>query len=218
MSPEDRAPQIRDLQILASWFSPAYPVGSYSYSHGLEWAVETGAVGDGPALEAWVAGLLEFGSGRNDAILLAHAFRAEDPAPVAELAAALTAGAERHHETMAQGAAFARVTAAVHGIDLPPLPYPVAVGRAARLLDLPLGLTLAGYLQAFAAAIVSAGVRLVPLGQTEGQRITAALMPLSEAVAAAARTAPLDAIGGSALRADIASMLHETQYTRLYRT
>ena len=208
----------RATQILSSWFSPAYPVGAYSYSHGLEWAVETGAVTDRATLEDWVGGLLEFGAGRSDAILLAHAFRAEDPAPIADLAEALTAGAERHHETMAQGAAFARVTAAVWSIDLPALPYPVAVGRAARLLDLPLDLALPLFVQAFAANIVSAGVRLIPLGQTDGQRITAALMPLAAEVAVAAEAAPLDAIGGVSLMADIASMRHETQYTRLYRT
>ncbi len=208
----------RDAQILSSWFSPAYPVGAYSYSHGLEWAVETGAVTDRATLQDWVGALLEFGAGRSDAILLAHAFRAEDPAPIAELAEALTASAERHHETMAQGAAFARVTAPVWSIDLPAMPYPVAVGRAARLLDLPLDLALPLFVQAFASNIVSAGVRLIPLGQTDGQHITAALMPLAAKVAAAAEAAPLDAVGGVSLMADIASMRHETQYTRLYRT
>lgn len=208
----------RATQILTSWFSPAYPVGAYSYSHGLEWAVETEAVTDRATLEAWVGNLVEFGAGRSDAILLAHAYRAEDPAPVAELAEALTASAERHHETMAQGAAFARVTAPVWQIDLPAFPYPVAIGRAARLLDLPLDLALPLFVQAFAANIVSAGVRLIPLGQTDGQRITAALMPLAAEIAREAEAAPLDDVGGISLMADIASMRHETQYTRLYRT
>jgi len=209
---------LRALQILAAWFSPGYPVGAYSYSHGLEWAVAAGQVGDAAGLAAWVADLLEFGAGHTDAMLLAAAWRAEDPAEAAALASALAPSAERHLETMAQGAAFARVTAAAWGVAVPAVAYPVAVGHAARQLALPLEATATLYLQAFAANIVSAGVRLVPVGQTDGQKITAGLVPLAARVAAAAVAAPPEAIGGVALRADLAAMLHETQYTRLYRS
>jgi len=209
---------LRALQILAAWFSPGYPVGAYSYSHGLEWAVAAGQVGDAAGLAAWVADILEFGAGHTDAMLLAAAWRAEDPAEAAALASALAPSAERHLETMAQGAAFARVTSAAWGVAVPAVAYPVAVGHAARLLALPLEATATLYLQAFAANIVSAGVRLVPVGQTDGQKITAGLVPLAARVAAAAVAAPPEAIGGVALRADLAAMLHETQYTRLYRS
>jgi urease accessory protein len=209
---------VRELQVLALWFSPGYPVGAYSYSHGLEWAVEAGTVADGPGLAAWVAGVLAHGAGRSDAVLLASAWRAEDPGPVAELAEALAASAERRLETMAQGAAFARVTAAAWGIEVPEAAYPVAVGVAARRLGLPLLPAATLYLQGFAANLVSAGVRLIPLGQTEGQRILAGLLPLAAEVAEAALAAPEDAVGGIALAADLAAMRHETQYTRLYRS
>lgn len=208
----------RAQQILAAWFSPAYPVGAYSYSHGLEWAVEAGDVTGRAGLGAWVADLLAHGAGRTDAILLAHAHRADDPAPLAELAAALAPSAERHLETTAQGAAFARTTAAVWAVPIPPMAYPVAVGHAARVLSLPLALTATLYLQAFAANIVSAGLRLIPLGQTDGQRIIAGVLPLAARIAASAETASLDDIGGVAFRADLAAMRHETQYTRLYRS
>jgi urease accessory protein len=206
------------LQTLATWLSPAYPVGAYSYSHGLEWAVEAGRVTDAGSLEAWVADLVEFGAGRTDAVLLSHAWRAADPAPLAELAEALAPSAERHLETMAQGAAFARTTAAAWGLPIPAMPYPVAVGHAARLAGLPLAPTAALFVQAFAASIVSAGVRLVPVGQTDGQRITARLLPLVARVAELAQAASLDDIGGIAVCADLGSMLHETQTTRLYRS
>lgn len=205
-------------QILHAWLSPAYPVGAYSYSHGLEWAIEAGDVATAADLTDWIAALLAHGAARTDAILLAHAHAAEDPAPLAELAEALSASAERHLETMAQGAAFARAAGQVHGLDLPAMAYPVAVGRAARLMDLPLAPTLTLFVQGFAANIVSAGVRLIPLGQTDGQRILYALMPLAARIAREAETATLDEIGGCALRADLAAMLHETQYTRLYRS
>lgn len=206
------------IQILAAWLSPAYPVGAYSYSHGLEWAIEAGDVATPAALEAWVADLLAHGAGRSDAILLRAAHAAPDPAPVAELAAALAPSAERLLETTQQGAAFARVTSAAWGVALDPAPYPVALGRAARLMDLPVDLTATLFVQAFAANIVSAGVRLIPIGQTDGQRITAALMPLAARVAAETAGLALDDLGGSAARADIAAMLHETQRTRLYRS
>lgn len=203
---------------LAAWLSPAYPVGAYSYSHGLEWAVEAGDVHDRESLRAWLADCLEHGAGRCDAILLAHAFRAPEDGDVAELARALQPSRERLLETEAQGAAFARTTAAVWGPDFAPAPYPVAVGRAAAAHGVPLGETAFLYLHAFGANLVSAGVRLIPLGQTDGQRVLAALLPLARVVAAEAVTAPLDALGGCGLRADIASMRHETQYTRLFRS
>jgi urease accessory protein len=206
------------VQILAAWFSPAYPIGAYSYSHGLEWAVEAGTVTDAPSLEAWVADLLAHGAGRSDALLLARTMEAADPAPLAALAEALAPSSERQLETMAQGTAFTRTTNAAWGLDLPPMAYPVAVGAAARGLGLPPRLTVTLFVQAFAAAIVSAGVRLIPLGQTDGQRITARLLPLAAAVAEAALAAPVEAVGGSALGADLAAMLHETQYSRLYRS
>jgi urease accessory protein len=206
------------LQVLAAWFSPAYPVGAYSYSHGLEWAVEAGWVGDGAGLRAWVADVVAFGAGRSDAILLARTLEAEDPGPIAELAAALAPSAERLLETTAQGAAFAKTTTAAWGIAVPAMPYPVAVGHAARLMGLPARETATLHVQAFVANLVSAGVRLVPVGQTEGQRITAGLLPLAAAVAEEALGAPLEAVGGCAVAADLAAMLHETQHTRLYRS
>lgn len=210
--------EVEASQILAAWLSPGYPVGAYSYSHGLEWEVEAGRVRSAQALAGWVEDVLRHGSGRSDAVLLAAAYRASDPAPVAELAEALTPSAERHLETMSQGAAFARTTSAAWGVEVPAAAYPVAVGVAARALGLPLPLTATLYLQAFAANLVSAGVRLIPLGQTDGQRILRALLPVAAELAAAALAAPPEAVGGTAVAADIAAMRHETQYSRLYRS
>lgn len=209
---------LRTAQILHAWFSPAYPVGAFSYSHGLEWAIETGQVTDRDSLQAWVADLVEFGAGHSDAILVCASWHADNPATVAELAEALSPSRERNLETMAQGAAFARTTAAVWDLELPTMPYPVAVGRAARLLGIDLAPILPLFIQAFAANIISAGVRLIPLGQTDGQRITSTLMPLCASIAAVAETQSIDDIGSATFQTDIASMLHETQYTRLYRS
>ena len=209
---------------LMTWLSPAYPVGAFSYSHGVENAVEAGLVTDRASLVAWLEDCLRHGAGRSDAIIAAHAWRAGDAetrAELAELATALQPSRERLLESEAQGAAFQLVTAEVwpaDAIDAAPLPYPTAVGVAARAHDVPLDEMLEAYLWAFAANLVSAAVRLVPLGQTDGQRAQAALMPTVIEIARDAATASLDDLGGCAFRADIAAMRHETQHVRLFRS
>lgn len=210
-------------QKLHAWLSPGYPVGAFAYSHGLEWAVGAGLARDGAEAEAWIGDCLRRGAGRTDAILAACAYRSPDDPEPAETAVALAASRERLLETEAQGAAFAETTAAVWGPEglgpaPSPAPYPVAFGRFARAHGAPLTEALTLYLQAFAANLASAAVRLIPLGQTEGQRIVAALAPACAAIAAEAAGATLEEIGSSAMMADIAAMNHETQPVRLFRT
>ncbi|WP_284542152.1 urease accessory protein UreF [Pleomorphomonas sp. T1.2MG-36] len=222
------------LPRLMTWLSPAFPVGAFTYSHGLEWAVEDGTVTTAAALTTWLSDILRHGAGRSDAILLAHAFRAaaegraEDLQEIAELAYALQPSKERRLESGAQGRAFVTAIADTWGaptlVDLArsltpdPVAYPVAVAIAAADHRLPLADTVEAYLTAFAANLVSAAVRAVPLGQTEGQRTIRDLVPVVSVMAGEALNASLDDVGGAALRADIASMAHETQYTRLFRS
>ncbi|MEM8753057.1 MAG: urease accessory UreF family protein, partial [Pseudomonadota bacterium] len=160
---------------LATWLSPGFPVGAFAYSHGLETATAERTVRDVATTEAWIGDVLVSGGGRTDAILLAASHRAasagEPVDGIAELAAALAPSAERRLETEAQGAAFAETVGAVWGLSAGAAPYPVAYGRAAAEIGAPLGVAAALFLNAFAANLVSAAVRLVPLGQTEGQRI-----------------------------------------------
>jgi len=208
-----------ELHLLA-WLSPAFPIGAYAYSHGLEWAVEAGDISDEPTALAWLRDLLHHGTGRADAILVRHALQAAaDPAALdslAELAEALTPARERRAETQDQGAAFA-LAAAPWG-DIQAAPYPVAFGALAGRHGIAAPLAVAAYLQAFAANLISAAVRLIPLGQTAGLRLLAALQPDTVAVTAATAAATLDDLGGCALRSDVAAMRHETQYTRLFRS
>jgi urease accessory protein len=225
------------LYRLMAWLSPAYPVGAFSYSGGLEWAIEgrerPGDVTDAASLMEWLAVLIRDGSGFCDAVFLAHAHRAvtagDDAAlvAVAELAAAFTPSRERFLETTAQGRAFFETTRAAWGCAAldrlaalwdGPLAYPVAVAVASAGHAIALAPTLAGYLQAVAANLVSAGLRLVPLGQTDGQRVMASLEPLIAECAERALTCPLEEVGSAAFRADIAGMRHETQHTRLFRS
>ncbi|MEL6681685.1 MAG: urease accessory protein UreF [Pseudomonadota bacterium] len=208
----------KDLLTLTQWLSPAYPVGSFAWSHGLERAVGRGDVKDAADLTAWLGDVLAHGAGRSDAILLCAAFDADDLAPIADLAAALAPSRERRMETMQQGAAFAATTRAVWGFDLPDMAYPVAVGRAAGLANIPIEPTVTLWLQAFASNLTQCAQRLLPLGQTEGQRILRDLAPLMTDIGKQAMSASLDDIGSATFAVDTASMQHAEQYSRIFRS
>lgn len=209
------------LLTLAQWLSPAYPVGAFAYSHGLEAAIAHGQITDAETLEHWLGDVLDHGSGRCDAILLRAAYGAAD-AEALDLtdatARAFAASAERLRETVLQGAAFGETTRAVWGVDITDLTYPVAVGRACRLRAISVDLAAALYVQAFAGNLVSAAVRLVPLGQTDGQAVLSRLAPLCQQIAADTAETTLDDLQSTAFLSDIASMRHETLYTRLFRS
>lgn len=211
---------------LLTWLSPAFPTGGFAYSHGIEWAVETGDAKSTAGIVAWICDILEEGSGRTDAILLRHAHRAAADgaalADIAALAAALPGCRERHLETTAQGNAFLLAAGAWPHPVLAQLTgdiaYPAAVGAVAASHGIAEDRATLGFLHTFAANLVSAAVRIIPLGQQAGLRILAALEPVLVAVCDSSRDLTLDDIGSSAIRADLAAMHHETQYTRLFRT
>ena len=222
-----------DLYRLMAWLSPAYPVGGFSYSSGIEWAVEAGDISGAPSLQEWLSVVIAQGSVFCDAVFLVHAHAAvsaNDEAAlrgVAELAAAFASSKERHLETTAQGRAFIEATQAAWPCDAlerlqkvwtGAVAYPVAVGVASAGHGIALAATLRAYLQAVTANMISAGVRLIPLGQTDGLRVLAALEPTIKDTAAREALTPLEEVGGAAFRADIAGMRHETQYTRLFRS
>jgi len=230
---DSEALDLAALYRLMVWLSPAYPVGAFSYSSGLECVVETGDVKDAITLRCWLASVIGKGGGFCDAVLFSHAHHAvardSETAlrEVAELAAAFAPSKERHVETTAQGKAFLDVTRAAWPCEAlehlaavcpGPLAYPVAVAAAAAGHGIIVQPALAAFLQAVATNLVSAGVRLIPLGQTDGQRVLAAIEPVIAATTERALTCPLDEIGSATFRADIASMRHETQYTRLFRS
>jgi urease accessory protein len=204
--------------ILHQIFSPAFPVGAFAYSHGLEAAVQGDVITSAQALRDWLEDVLEHGSGWSDAVLFAKAAAGSDPAPLDELSRAMVPSAERRLETVKQGAAFAACARDLWGVDLPDMAYPVAVGRLVHLLSLPQQDALRLYLQAFAANITSAGVRLIPLGQTDGQKITLGLAPLCADLAERAARADLEDIGGFAPMVDIASQQHAGLYSKIFRS
>jgi urease accessory protein len=218
---------------LMTWLSPAYPVGAFSYSGGIEWAVEAGDVTDAESLQQWLEAMLSDGAGLSDGIFFCHSHRTsargDDPALIetAELAAAFVPTRERHLETTALGRAFIDVTQAAwpcraltrlrrlwHG----PIAYPVAAGVACAGHDIPLAPAAHAFLVALITNWISAGVRLIPLGHTDGQRLLSALEPAVAQAAQRALGSGLDDIGSATFRADLASARHETQYTRLFRS
>jgi urease accessory protein len=221
------------LYRLLTWLSPSFPVGAFSYSSGIEWAVEAGDIVDAPSLQNWLACMLTDGSGFCDGVLLAHAYRAASSRSdaalrnVAELAAAFVPSRERQLETSAQGRAFIDIARAAwncQGLDQMisscdgAIVYPVAVGLVSAAHGIRLAPTMHAFLHATTSNWISAAARLVPLGQTDSQRVLALLEPAVAGTAGRALGASLDDLGSATIRADLASLRHETQYTRLFRT
>jgi urease accessory protein len=221
------------LYRLMTWLSPSFPVGSFSYSSGIEWAVEAGDIVDAASLRDWLAAMLADGPGFCDGVFLAQAHRAAasgDQAAlrdIAELAAAFVPSRERQLESSAQGRAFidiARSAWNCDGLDRMiaacdgAIVYPVAVGIVSAAHGIALAPTIHAFFHALTSNWISAGARLVPLGQTDSQRLLAALEPVVAATGARALAATLDHLGSATFRADLAGMRHETQYTRLFRS
>jgi len=221
------------LYRLMTWLSPAFPVGAFAYSGGIEWAVEAGDITDAASLRGWLAALLADGSGFCDAVFVAQAHRAvmsHDDASlraIAELASAFVPSRERKLETTTQGRAFIEIARAAwncDGLDETivacggAIVYPVAVGLVSAAHAIPLAPSLHAFLHAVVSNWISAGARLIPLGQTDSQRVLAQLEPVVTATAQRAIDASLDDLGSATFRADLASLRHETQYTRLFRS
>ena len=202
---------------LAQWFSPSFPIGAFAYSHGVEQAIAEGQITDAATLSDWVRAVLCHGSGHNDAVFLAAAFHG-DAQQVDAYARAFAASKERVMEADLQGAAFGKITAALTGHDAPSLIYPVAVGRAAHHCQLPLELTISMYLQAFVSSMVSVGIRLIPIGQTDGHRIISALSLVCTDIATKTQSGDLADLTSTAFLSDIAAMRHETLTSRIFRT
>jgi urease accessory protein len=234
----DQQYQVSALSLLRqqSWLSPAFPTGSYSYSHGIEWAVEAGHIHDRETLKDWLGADFCYGSGRNEAIFFMEAWRSatnDDQAKlfeIAELAAAFRGTSEFALESSQQAAAclttlrrvwpdplLERFSELLSDLRIAPV-LSVVLGIRAAKQDIPATLALPAFLQGYLANLVTAGVRLVPLGQTDGQLCIAELEPAALAMAAEAAQATIHDLGSAAFMVDLASASHETQYTRLFRS
>lgn len=234
MAQPDAMADPRALVRLLGWLSPGFPVGGFAYSHGLENAYDQGVVTNGDSLGQWLEGLIEFGTARSDAALLAIASRAiadgdgSTLVAVADLAATLFGAPELERESLQQGNAFwrtieaswphpelARVTTR---LPVGRVAYPIAIGVASAIHGIATLPACSAYLHAFAASGVSSALRLGMIGQTEGQRILRRCEPIVLAAARAARLDRLEDVGAAAFAVDLCSLRHETQTTRLFRS
>jgi urease accessory protein len=231
---DDRDDGGQSLLRLMAWLSPSFPVGAYTYSHGLEFAVEAELVTDEAGLANQVKTIVRQGSGRVDADLFRLAWQATvdndqvELARIVELGQALRGTSEMALESSAQGAAFLTALRGawqqdgsadqLAGYDVKDISYAVAVAVAAAGAGIALKPALNAFLHAVAANLISAGVRLIPLGQTAGQRVLAALEQIILEASSAALMRDADDIGSATPMVDWASMKHETQYTRLFRS
>jgi urease accessory protein len=221
---------------LQSWLSPAFPTGAYSYSHGLEWAVEARDVHDRESLVDWLEADLCHGSGRNEAIFFVEAWRCamdNDRAKlfeIAELAAAFRGTSEFALESSQPAAACLSTLRQVWpdgvldwlsetiGQRAVQPALAVVLGTALGRQRIPAHLALPAFLQSWLANLVTAGVRLIPLGQTDGQLAIAVLEVAVQTASAQAENSTIDDLGSAAFMLELASMAHETQYTRLFRS
>ncbi len=234
------------LLLLLNWMSPAFPIGAYAYSHGLEWAIEDGQVKTPADVESWISDVITRGSGWNDAVLFVQEYQNGN---ANELAVALCSSRERYLETTQLGAAF-EIAVGIFDVSKAPLrrvapppplrgedknrssslagevpegrrgpvAYPIAAARACSTLGLDLDHALLAFLQGFSNALISVAVRLVPIGQTAGLEIMRDLMPVIAATTERAKIATLEDLGSCTILSDIAAMKHETQHSRIFRT
>jgi urease accessory protein len=209
--------EAQQLLLLLNWMSPAFPIGAYAYSHGLEWAIESGQVQTRDDVEGWITDVIIRGSGWNDAVMFAHEFQGGN---MNELALALCSSRERHLETTQLGAAFVIAGSIFTSLEKPDgdIAYPIAAARACQAMQLEMNHALLAFLQGFSNALISVAVRLVPIGQTAGLEIMRNLMPSIAATAERASKATIQELGSCTLLSDIAAMKHETQHSRIFRT
>ena len=236
MCDEQRNFRPQALLKLQSWLSPAFPIGSYSYSHGLERAIEAGDVHDRKSLVDWLNADICYGSARNEAIFFSGAWLSTTAGDgtklfkIAELAAAFRGTSEFAVESSQQGTACLAMVRQVwpdRALDWlsemlcenqvqPALA--VVLGVCLARQGIPACVALPAFLQSYVTNLVTAGIRLIPLGQTDGQLAIAELEEAILAAGAQAQKATIDDLGSAAFMVDLASMAHETQYTRLFRS
>jgi urease accessory protein len=217
---------VKQLLRLMMLLSPSFPVGGFAYGHGLEQAASDGQVRDAAALQEWLTSLLAQGSQWNDAVLLTEAHRRAAAgmalAEVAELAEALGGSKERHLEQQNLGGAFISAVKA-GSLSIPEelgerAAYPVAVGAAAAVQGIDAASAVTAFLHAFASNQIQCAIRLGILGQAGGVRLLAELEAVILETASKAAASTLDDLGSNTIAAEIASMKHETLYSRIFRT
>ena len=206
------------LVTVMQWLSPAFPIGGFAYSHGLEWAINKGYVSNREELQKWVSDLLEYGSLKNDAILIKLVLQGSDPKEINELALALCSASERLSETQLQGGAFCKIMREVWSLEIDDLALPIALALAAKNENINQNLVVPAYLHSFCSNLISVAMRLIPIGQTDGQKTLRELSPLiSDSVRAVAKS-DKDDLGSACFLSDVSAMQHEYLQPRVFKT
>ena len=203
-------------QLLLSWFSPNFPIGSYNFSHGLEAAIEMNYIRDIVSLENWINYLINCGSAKTDSILLSNSYKGRN---INELAFALCPSKERWIETKQLGNAFCKNITENWSFNIGNnLAYPVALGKAGAFFKIPLEQLLITFMQSFVSNLINVGIKHIPLGQSDGQKILVNQLPNIRKLALKYKKCEIDDIGTSAFISDLTSMYHETLNNRIYQT
>ena len=206
------------LITVMQWLSPAFPIGGFAYSHGLEWAINKGHVSNRKELKKWISDLLEYGSLKNDAILIKLVLQGSDPKEINELALALCSASERLSETQLQGGAFCKIMREVWSVEMDELTLPIALALAAKNENIDQNLVVPAYLHSFCSNLISVAMRLIPIGQTDGQKTLRELSPLiSDSVRAVAKSNK-DDLGSACFLSDVSAMQHEYLQPRVFKT
>tara|TARA_B100000073_G_scaffold344115_1_gene350277 strand:- start:549 stop:1193 length:645 start_codon:yes stop_codon:yes gene_type:complete len=206
------------LITVMQWLSPAFPIGGFAYSHGLEWAINKGYVSNREELQKWISDLLEYGSLKNDAILIKLVLQGSDPKEINELAMALCPASERLSETQLQGGAFCKIMREVWSLEIDDLTLPIALALAAKNESIDQNLVVPAYLHSFCSNLISVAMRLIPIGQTDGQKTLRELSSLiSDSVRAVAKS-DKDDLGSACFLSDVSAMQHEYLQPRVFKT
>ena len=206
------------LITVMQWLSPAFPIGGFAYSHGLEWAINKGYVSNREELQKWISDLLEYGSLKNDAILIKLVLKGSDPKEINEIAIALCPANERLSETQLQGGAFCKIMREVWSLEIDDLTLPIALALAAKNESIDQNLVVPAYLHSFCSNLISVAMRLIPIGQTDGQKTLRELSPLiSDSVRAVAKS-DKDDLGSACFLSDVSAMQHEYLQPRVFKT
>jgi urease accessory protein len=212
------SPTDSKLITVMQWLSPAFPIGGFAYSHGLEWAINKGYVSNREELQKWISDLLEYGSLKNDAILIKLVLQGSDPNEINELAMALCPASERLSETQLQGGAFCKIMREVWSLEIDELTLPIALALAAKNESIDQNLVVPAYLHSFCSNLISVAMRLIPIGQTDGQKTLRELSPLiSDSVRSVAKS-DKDDLGSACFLSDVSAMQHEYLQPRVFKT
>ena len=206
------------LITVMQWLSPAFPIGGFAYSHGLEWAIDKGYVSNREELKKWISDLLEYGSLKNDAILIKLVLKGSDPKEINELALALCPASERLSETQLQGDAFCKIMREVWSLEIDELTLPIALALAAKNESIDQNLVLPAYLHSFCSNLISVAMRLIPIGQTDGQKTLRELSPLILDSVRAVAKSDKDDLGSTCFLSDVSAMQHEYLQPRVFKT